>query len=75
MNKIILKVFKQRFWEIAEVWKDNKKIANINRFYEINDQWIMIYKTIGGQGTGFNKGNLINKIFIGDCEFEEMECN
>lgn len=73
-DKVILKAFKQRFWEVAEVYKNDKKIADINKFYEVNDQWILIYDTVGGQGTGFRKGGLIKKIFIGDCEFENIIC-
>jgi hypothetical protein len=74
MDKIILKVFKQRCWDVAKVWKNNKEIATINRFYHIDEKWIYIYDTVGGQGTGYHKGDLVNKIYIGDCEFEKIEC-
>ena len=69
-DKIVLKEFKRRFWMVAEVWKNDKKIADINRFYKVTDEWIFIYDTIGGQGTGYKKGDLLEKIFIGDCEFK-----
>ena len=75
MDKITLKLFKQRFWQVAEVWKNGKKIATINRFYNINDNWIFIYDTNGGQGTGYKKGELLKKIFIGNSEFEKIDCS
>ncbi len=71
LDKIVLKEFKQRMWMVAEVWKNGKKIADINRFYKVTDEWIFIYGTEGGQGTGYVQGDLLRKIFIGDCEFKK----
>ena len=72
VDKIILKEYKDRSWLIAEVWKNNEKIADINKFYEVTEFWILIYDTNGGQGIGYSKGNLIQKIYIGNCEFEKQ---
>jgi len=71
MGKVIeLILYPNRFWGIAEVFKDGRKIASINKFYDIDKDWIIIYETTGGQGIGYFKGNIITKIFIGDCELK-----
>lgn len=71
MDKFVVKEFKNRFWQIAEVYKNGKKIAQVNKFYEVTHDWIVIYDTVGGSGTGFNKGEILNKFFIGDSEFSK----
>ena len=71
MDKFILKEYPRRFWQIAEVFKNGFKIADINKFYEVTSEWIFIYSTKGGTGTGWSKGELIRKIFIGESEFSK----
>lgn len=70
MDKIILEEFPNKYHDVAEVWKNGNKIHTIEScYYEIDEQWIYEYKRAGGQDSGY-KGQLLKKIFIGDCEFE-----
>lgn len=64
-----LKLYAQNYWHVADVFKDGEKIASINQFYEVQQDWIIIYGTQGGSGYGYKKGEIIQKIFIGDSEF------
>lgn len=75
MDKFVLKVYPRRFWEVAEVFKNDVKIASINRFYDVTPEWITIYETTGGSGSGFKKGDVISKIFIGNAEFETQHAS
>jgi hypothetical protein len=77
MNKnIILRTFSHYSWGVAEVeiYADGtlSKTIKINRFYDVNDGFINIYETVGGSGTGYEKGDLIHRIAI-DCDFETIE--
>jgi hypothetical protein len=77
MNKnIILRTFSHYSWGVAEVeiYTDGalSKTVKINRFYDVNDGFINIYETVGGSGTGYQKGNLTHRIVI-DCDFETIE--
>jgi hypothetical protein len=75
-KKIILKKYLNHYWSVAdlEIYKNDKleKVININKFYEINENYINIYETIGGSGVGYKKGDLLQKIEI-DCNFETIE--
>ena len=64
--------YKNRFWMVAEVITPKETIT-INKFYKVDDNWIYIYKTIGGSGIGWKAGDLDRKIFIGDSEFITRE--
>lgn len=70
MDKITIKEKKQNFWNVAEVFKNNEHMATVNKFYEVDKDWIYIYDTLGGSGTGWSKGQLLKKISITNCEFE-----
>jgi hypothetical protein len=74
MDKYLIKEYKQRFWNVAEVFKNGNKILVVNKFYEVTTDWIFIYDTIGGSGTGYSKGDIVAKIFIGDSEFSKEYC-
>lgn len=69
MDKYELKIYENRVWNIAELFKNNESVALINKFYEYDKNWFIIYKSEGGQGTGFYPGSILQKIFIGDAEF------
>ena len=75
-KKIILKTFPNKMWRVAivEIYNNDvlEKTINISRFYEVNDDYIIIYDTIGGSGTGYRKGDVLHKIKI-DCDFETMQ--
>jgi len=73
MDKIWIEEYRCNFWRVAKVFRNGKEIETINRFFSVDEEWIYIYKTVGGTGTGFSRGDLIRKIFIGDCEFEHIE--
>lgn len=68
MDKFLIKEYNQRFWQVAEVFKNGIKIADVNKFYDVTSDWIIIYDTVGGIGTGWNKGEILQKIFIGNSE-------
>jgi hypothetical protein len=68
MNKFVIKEFTNRCWCIAEVHKNGVKIADINRYYSVDKDWIFIYDAAGGHDN-IKKGALIEKIYIGDSEF------
>ena len=74
MDKYLIKEYKQRFWQVAEVFKNGNKITDVNKFYDVTHEWITIYDTAGGSGTGWSKGEILAKIFIGDSEFSKEYC-
>lgn len=73
MSEVILKWKNNQFWCKGEVFKDGELIAKINCFYEVTPDWIFIYEPKGGSGTGYKPGEMIQKIFIGDCNFRKIE--
>lgn len=77
MKSFKLIVYPRRFWHKAdlEISIDNNivEIIAVNRFYEINNDFFTIFDTVGGQGTGYNKGNILRKINISECEFETIK--
>lgn len=70
MDIITVKTFANRCFDVAEIWKNDKKISTVNKFYEVTKDWIIIYETNGGCGYGYQKGNVIEKIYIGDSELK-----
>ena len=76
MDEYILFKFPNRFWDVAELIHvhDGRIIEaiNINKFYEVDSNWFYIYDTVGGQGTGYKKGELLRKICIAGCEFKSV---
>lgn len=70
-----IKEYRNRFWQVAEVFKNEKSICEINKFYDVTPDWIIIYDTSGGSGYGYSKGDIIRKIFIGDSEFKKEIVN
>ncbi len=74
VDRYLIKEYKQRFWQVAEVFKNGNKIADVNKFYDVTQEWITIYDTIGGSGTGWSKGSVLTKIFIGNAEFSKEYC-
>jgi hypothetical protein len=75
MDKVVLKIRPNRFWSIGQVYKNDVLIAEINRHYEVDENFIHIYDTEGGSGTGFVKGELKEKISIANCEFKKEIIN
>ena len=73
MDRIELRHYLNRFWHVAEVYKNTHKIADINKFYEVDKDWILVFSCVGGSGTGWSKGELIQKIFIGNAEYKKIE--
>lgn len=71
MDKVILKINDNRFWSKGEVFKNGVLIAKINRHYEVDENFIYIYDSVGGSGTGWVKGELLEKINIANCEFKK----
>jgi len=71
MDQLVLRSYPRRFWNVAEVLKNGVKVADINKYYEVTPEWIFIYGTIGGTGTGWSQGELVRKIFIGESEFSQ----
>ena len=73
MDKIKIVEYKNRYWQKAEIFKNDRLIAKANRFYDVTPDWIFIYDEIGGSGYGYTKGEILHKIFIGNCEFEKVQ--
>ena len=71
-DKIVIEEYPQNYWGVAKVFKNGIEIANINRYYEVTTDWILIYAATGGHDF-IHRGELIKKIFIGDCELEVKE--
>lgn len=69
MTKYRIVEDRKKYWQVAKVYKDNIEICTINCFYEVTPDWILIYNAKGGSGYGYTKGELIQKIYIGDGEF------
>ena len=72
MSKVIINHYQRRYWQVAEIFKDGTLIAKANKFYQVTPDWIFIYDEIGGSGYGYKKGELLKKIFVGDCEIEKL---
>jgi hypothetical protein len=68
-NKFVLKHYDSRYWQVAEIYKNDELYATANKFYEITPDYIIIYGEKGSSGSGFEKGEIKKKIFIGDSEF------
>lgn len=75
MDKYILKHYTNRCWSVGEIYKNSELYANINLYYDVTPEFILIYETEGGTGTGFRKGDIKRKIYIGNSEFEKIETN
>lgn len=75
MDKFVIKEYAQRFWMVAEVFKNDIEIATINKFYDVDKDWITIYEVQGGSGIGYEKGAIKQKIFIGNAEFKKEIIN
>ena len=77
-RKIILEVNSQGYWKEYRLIELPEKVLHEHKsqcpfFYEAEGEWIRIFDSIGGSGTGYFKGELLKKIFIGDSEFERKE--
>jgi len=72
MDKVILKVNKGNFWHVADVFKNGTNICRINKFYEVTPDFILVFDSGGGHDH-ITKAGLLEKIYIGDCEFKIEE--
>ena len=77
MKMAILTITKGNIWCIGrlEIKHDSGLVVgySINQYYEVTPDWFIIFSTEGGSGTGFRRGQMTTKIFIGDCEFLTRE--
>ena len=64
MKTVTLRVYKNRVWQVAEVYENGVLVDTINLFYKVDDNYIYIYETDGGSGTGYRPGNLLRKISL-----------
>jgi hypothetical protein len=71
MDKVVLKIDESKFWSKGQVFKNDILIAEINRHYEVDENFIYIYDSAGGSGTGWVKGELQEKINISNCEYKK----
>jgi hypothetical protein len=74
MDKFLIREYKGKFWQVAEVFKNGIKIADVNKFYSVTTDWIIIYDTVGGTGYGYKKGEILAKIYIGNAEYSKEYC-
>lgn len=74
MKKIVIREYPNRYWSVAEVFvfEDGTtlKAIEVNKFYDVDKDFITIYDTVGGSGTGYMPGKVLHKISIQDCELE-----
>jgi len=75
-KKFILLVYSNNFWNLAEMerWEDGvkKETIRVNKFFKVTEDWFFIYGALGGSGTGWIQGDIEQKIYIGDAEFEQV---
>jgi hypothetical protein len=73
-KKVVLFLCERCYWcvGIVGIYVDCKikSMHKINKFYKVSDDFIYIYHTIGGSGTGWREGDLKEKIKLTDSEFE-----
>lgn len=73
-RKVVLFLAERAYWcvGLVGVYVDCKlkSMHKINKFYKVTDDYIYIYDTIGGSGTGWREGDLKEKIKLLDSEFE-----
>lgn len=63
--------YENRFWHTADIYKNNALICEVNFCHKISEDnnWIFIYNGAGGHDN-IRHGDLIEKIYIGDCELK-----
>ena len=77
MKKIKLCYKPNQFWNKGKVTiKENGKSVkkySINRYYDVDEDYIYIYDVDGGQGIGYKKGKLLHKISLENAEYHYCE--
>ena len=72
MKKVtIVKKSYRQVWNKTKIVVEDDSTKNefeVNMFHDISPEWITIYDTEGGTGTGFYKGDILHRIYIGDAE-------
>ncbi len=72
MDKILITKYPNRFWQVAKIekFRDDNLVETImvNRFMEVNEDWVLVFDTVGGSGTGYSKGELLRKISTSNSE-------
>lgn len=71
VSKIEIRIH-DRYWCVADAYKDGVHIAKINKYYDFDKDFLYIYGEHGDSGSGYRKGDLKQKIYIGDCEIVEV---
>jgi hypothetical protein len=77
MKKIILRKYTRYYWGNADVEIYDEagtltRTIEVNQFHDVKDDFIFIYETVGGSGTGYNPGPIQHKISLKDFEFETI---
>jgi hypothetical protein len=78
MKRATLYTYKHYFSSIARIFiRDCDfgliEVVEIDRFYKVTSDWVIIYETGGGQGIGYSPSNVIRRIYIGDMEFDTVD--
>lgn len=77
MKKYILIEYPQHFWGCfdLEEYIDGvlNRIIELNKYCEVNGDFIIEYDAEGGSGIGWKKGEVIKKISIKGAEFEKVK--
>ena len=77
MRKAILIEYPDHYWHVADFFVLNhgrvERTERINKFFKVDENWMVIYETVGGSGTGFSAGEMNCRINISDCEFYRAE--
>jgi len=71
MRTVTIIKFPQRYWEVARIKIETTtgnctmyECLRVNRFFDVKDDCILIYETVGGQGTGYQPGQVIHRVNI-----------
>ena len=70
--------YPNRFWHTADIKIINhggclRELIEVNRYYDVDKDWIYIYDTCGGHDN-IKRGRLLRKINISGYELETLVC-
>ncbi len=71
VKKYTLIVTLANYWSVGKLTCSDGRKWKINRFWSTDGEWFYIYGEDGSTGSGYWKGDLKQKIYIGDSEYEE----
>ena len=71
MRTVTIITFPQRSWSVAWIKIETTtgnctmyECLRVNKFFKVTDDCILIYDTVGGEGTGYQPGQVLARINI-----------